>query len=59
MMMLAMLDNKCFLMTLSGHETTDVHTTHGLHTLVVNIYIYARDSETNHAAFAHFETAML
>jgi hypothetical protein len=37
MMLAAMANHKCYLLTLAGDETTAVHTAHGLHTLEVNI----------------------
>jgi len=35
--MVAKVSHKCYLMTLSVHEITEVHTSHGLHTLEVII----------------------
>ncbi|XP_063403351.1 uncharacterized protein LOC134687189 [Mytilus trossulus] len=54
-MMAAMTHHKCYLYTMVGTESADVHTTHGLHLLETKLITMVDDTTMTYSTMTHDE----
>ncbi|CAC5378850.1 unnamed protein product [Mytilus coruscus] len=54
-LMVAMTHHKCYIYTVMGTESTDVHTSHGLHLLETKLITMVDDSSMTYSSMSHDE----